>query len=257
MLQVRVIPILLNDRDGLVKTLKFKDSIYVGDPLNAVRIFNNKFVDELILLDIGRSRDRIGPDFDLVNRVVSECFMPLGYGGGIRSLTDAKSLFAMGVEKVVLQTAALENSNIITEISEFGGSQSVSVSIDVILDKDSNYRIYHAAQKRILDLDIPKFISEIQNLGAGEVILTSVDREGTFSGYDLSLVSYFSNFMHVPLVVNGGASSIKDFALAIGSGADAVAAGSMFIFYRNRSGVLLNYPLLSEVEITQGGITFE
>jgi cyclase len=242
MLRNRVIPILLHDKGGLVKTCKFKDPVYIGDPLNAIRIFNNKHVDELILLDIGRTRDGVSPDFELVRRVVSECFMPLGYGGGIRTLNDAQKLFSFGVEKVILQTITFDNMKVLEDIASFSGNQSVSISVDVKRDRNGAPKIYNSALGRVLDLDISEYLRSLENGGAGEIVLTSVDREGTFSGFDLELISLFKASLNIPLVVNGGAGSIEDFQTAIDFGAEAVAAGSFFVFYSSRRGVLLNYP---------------
>jgi cyclase len=243
MFQKRIIPILLMDNDGLVKTKQFKDPIYVGDPLNAVRIFNTKLVDELIILDIGKSRHEKRPDFDFISRIVSECFMPLGYGGGIQSFNDAIEIFALGVEKIVLQSAVFSDSSIIQEISRHAGRQSVSIAIDVIRDTRGSYYVYHAAKRKIMKVDLLEFLIEVQAKGAGEILITSIDREGTFSGYDLNLISYVRDVIDVPLIINGGASKMDDFEKANLTGADAMAAGSMFVFYKNRDGVLLNYPI--------------
>lgn len=242
MLRNRVIPILLNDKGGLVKTCKFKNPVYIGDPLNAIRIFNNKNVDELILLDIGRTRDGVSPDFELVRRVVSECFMPLGYGGGIRTLADAQKLFAFGVEKVILQTITFQNMKVLEEIANFSGNQSVSISVDVKRNRHGTPKIFNSSLGKVLDLNISKYLKDLENAGAGEIVLTAVDSEGTFGGFDLGLLSLFKDTLHVPLVVNGGAGSIEDFQTAIDFGADAVAAGSLFVFYSPRRGVLISYP---------------
>lgn len=241
MISKRVIPFLLHDKNGLVKTKQFRDPVYIGDPLNAIRIFNAKHVDELVLLDIGRSRDRKMPDFDFVSRVVSECFMPLGYGGGIRNVSDAKNIFSLGVEKVILQTSVLQDTSIIREISQLAGSQSVSISIDVIGDNPSTYKVFHSARQKVLHMNLIDLLKMVQSEGAGEVILTSIQREGTFGGYDLDLISYVREIIDIPLVINGGAGSIEDFNRASLAGVDATAAGSMFVFYKNRDGVLLNY----------------
>ena len=242
MIAKRIIPVLLHDSDGLVKTKRFKDPVYVGDPLNAVRIFNTKEVDELLLVDIGCSRDGVSPDFDLVSRVVSECFMPLGYGGGISNFEEARTILSLGVEKVILQSAIFEKAPIIEQISQYSGCQSVSIAIDVIQNRFAEYKVFHAAKRKILDIDLISLLLDLQARGAGEIFLTAVDREGTFSGYDLGLISLVKNLVDIPLVINGGASNIGDMELANKAGADAMAAGSMFIFYKNRDGVLLNYP---------------
>jgi len=242
MLRHRVIPILLHDKGGLVKTRKFKDPVYIGDPLNAIRIFNSKFVDELILIDIGRTREGLPPDFDLIQRVVSECFMPLGYGGGICTLDQAQRVFSLGVEKVILQSVTFRNLRVLNEIANFGGTQSVSVSIDIIRDTKGIPKVFDSCRGMALDLNISEYLRLLEDHGAGEIILTSVDNEGTYEGFDLELIGLFKESLNVPLVANGGAGSIADFRKAIDSGADAVAAGSLFVFYSPKRGVLLSYP---------------
>ena len=178
-LRHRIIPILLNDKNGLVKTRTFRNPVYIGDPINTVRIFNEKFVDELVILDIGRSRNNVGPDFDLVRKITAECFMPLGYGGGIRSLEDAKELFSLGIEKVILQTAVISDQRVVSKIANFTGSQSISVSIDVKNDESNVPRVYHAATRKYLDISLGNFMKIVEDNGAGEILLTSVNREGS------------------------------------------------------------------------------
>jgi cyclase len=248
MLRNRVIPVLLHDETGLVKTREFRESVYIGDPINAVRIFNQKEVDELILLEIGRSRRGLGPDFDLVERISSECFMPLGYGGGISSLDDAKKLFAIGIEKIVLQTAAILNPKLIEKISEFSGKQSVAVSVDVYRDKDGMPKIYHASKQEKLDVPFLPYVRSLQDKGCGEIILTSIHKEGQMQGMDLDLITSAKRSITIPIIAHGGARNIDDLVHAIEAGADAIAAGSMFVFYKSRKGVLINYPVYGELE---------
>lgn len=248
MLRNRVIPILLHNETGLIKTQEFGEIVYVGDPINAVRIFNEKEVDELILLEIGRSKHGLGPDFDLVKRISSECFMPLGYGGGIRNLDDANQLFALGVEKIVLQTAAILNPDLIEKISGFSGKQSVAVSVDVYRDKEGLPKIYHAAQKKKLDIPFLPYIKSLQEKGCGEIVLTSIHKEGRMQGMDLELISLARSAITIPIVAHGGARNLDDLVEAVEAGADAIAAGSMFVFYKTRKGVLINYPAYGELE---------
>jgi cyclase len=248
MLRNRVIPVLLHDETGLVKTREFGESVYIGDPINAVRIFNEKEVDELILLEIGRTRRGLGPDFDLVKRISSECFMPLGYGGGIGSLDDAKQLFATGIEKIVLQTAAILNPELIEKISEFSGKQSVAVSVDVYRDKDGLPKVYHASKRKKLALPLLPYLKSLQDIGCGEIILTSVHKEGQMQGMDLEMISLARSSVTIPIVAHGGARNIDDLVKAVEAGADAIAAGSMFVFYKTRKGVLINYPAYEELE---------
>jgi cyclase len=248
MLRFRVIPVLLHGKDGLVKTHRFEKPTYVGDPTNAVRIFNQKQVDEILVLDITRSRLNLGPDYDLVKKVASECFMPLSYGGGIRNLSDAKELFALGVEKLSIQSAAITNPLVITEIANFAGSQSISVSIDVLETGRGDYRVYHAATRKILKIPLIQLIRQVQDMGAGELIITSVIDEGTMQGYNLDLIRFAREASSVPIVAHGGAGGVKDFAKAISAGAGAVAAGSFFVFRGPRKGVLITYPNYEELE---------
>jgi cyclase len=248
MLRFRVIPVLLHAKDGLVKTRRFENPTYIGDPTNAVRIFNQKQVDEILLLDITRSRFNLGPNYELVRKVASECFMPLSYGGGIRSLSDAKKLFELGVEKLSVQSAAISNPQLITQVANFTGSQSISVSIDVLEIGQGEYRVYHAATKKILKIPLIQLIRQVQDLGAGELIITSVIDEGSMGGYNLDLIRFSKEASSVPIVAHGGAGGVRDFAKAISVGAGAVAAGSFFVFRGPRRGVLITYPSYEELE---------
>jgi len=247
MMRNRVIPILLHSVDGLIKTTRFKDPIYIGDPLNAVRIFNNKFVDELVLLDIDRSRNGLEPNFSLASRIASECFMPLGFGGGIRNISDAKVLLSCGVEKLILQTSALNSGELIYQIASFSGSQSVSVSLDIFKDRAGQYFVYHAATRKLLNFSLQELVKQLESQGAGELIITSVNNEGSMRGYDLDLIKLVRDVTNVPLVAHGGAGKTDDFKKALVAGADAVAAGSLFVFYSPRKGVLINYPRYEEL----------
>jgi imidazole glycerol-phosphate synthase subunit HisF len=238
----RIIPILLHDKRGLVKTRGFKNPVYIGDPINSIRIFNEKYVDELVFLDIGRTRDGLGPDLDLVSRIAQECFMPLGYGGGIRNLQDAKDLFSCGVEKVILQNAALKNLKLVAEIAEFGGSQSIAISLDFKRRAREKYELFTQNSGVDKNLSLETILLDLQKHGAGEVIITSVDHEGSMSGYDLELIRKIRSLVSIPIVANGGAGKLTDFEQVFDAGADAAAAGSMFVFIGKLRGVLINYP---------------
>ncbi len=241
MLRYRVIPVLLLHNNELVKTKKFKNPVYVGDPINAVKIFNEKEVDEIIILDI--TPGLCGNlNYSLIKELAEECFMPLCYGGGIRSLEDADRLFDLGIEKISLRSAIFENPHLIEILAAKYGSQSLVVSIDIkrnILRTPTLFR-----GKR--DLNATKnwlsFIKRMENSGAGEILLNSVDRDGMFSGYDLELISLVSNYVNIPLIALGGASCLEDFKLAIDCGASAVAAGSFFVFSGEHRAVLITYP---------------
>jgi cyclase len=244
MLMPRLIPCLLlsQRRGGLVKTMRFKDPKYVGDPINAVRIFNEKEVDELMVLDIDATREGRGPDFALVEQLASECFMPLCYGGGIRSFEDAKALLSLGVEKVSLQSGFLSEPTILRRIADHAGEQAVVASIDVEKDWLGRKRVRNGSG------NWPAIIQTAVGNGAGEILLTSVDREGTMSGMDLNLIREVSTLIDVPLIANGGAGSLADVRAAVEAGASAVAAGAFFVFYGPHRAVLITYPRYHEVQ---------
>jgi cyclase len=245
--RIRVIPTLLLDNDGLYKTNKFKNPKYVGDPINAVRIFNNKEVDELILLDYtATNEDRI-PNFDNIKEIVSEAFMPIGYGGGINSLEHIEKLFKIGIEKVILNSAAFSNENILTEAIKIFGSQSIVVSIDYKKDLFGKNVIYTKGEKQKQKIDILAACKNFQELGVGEIMINSIDREGAMNGYDISTINIISNELLIPVIASGGAGNISHLADGVKAGASAVAAGSMFIFQGIHKAVLLSYITSDEV----------
>ena len=248
MIRPRVIPCLLLKNDGLVKTVKFKDPKYLGDPINIVRIFNDKEVDELIFLDILATVENRRPNFELLGKITSECFMPLGYGGGIRTLEDVKQLLAMGVEKIVLNTSAVENPSLIRAAADYAGSQAVVISLDVKKTLLGKYEVYTRGGKKGTGLDPVKFAVEMEKQGAGELFLNSIDRDGTMQGYDLELVRRVADSVTVPVVACGGAGNIQHLAEAIQAGASAAAAGSMFVFQGPLRGVLISYPAQEELK---------
>lgn len=248
MLSHRVIPALLLSDGGLVKTTKFKQPKYVGDPVNAIRIFNEKEVDELVVLDIDASRESREPDYDAIAEFASECFMPLAYGGGIRTVDQARALFSLGVEKVVLQSAILENPKLISEIAERFGSQSIIASIDIKRDWRGRPRIWSSAMRKKLSQPWLEKLHEYVEAGAGEVLLNSVDRDGTQEGYDEELIAQAATAISVPLIALGGAGKLEHLASAVDSGAAAVAAGSLFVFQGPHRAVLISYPRYSVLE---------
>jgi cyclase len=249
MLRRRVIPVLLMRDGGLVKTEKFSNERYLGDPINAVKIFNEKEVDELCLLDIGATNEGRSPSFDEINEIVSEAFMPIGYGGGIHSMADVEQLFKIGVEKVIMNTAAFEKESLIKEAASVFGNQSIVVSIDIKKDLWGQYRIYTRSGKSKQKIDIITAIKKMQDLGAGEIILNNIDRDGTMQGYDLDPINKVSKIIEVPLVALGGASSLNDLVAAVQHGATAVAAGSMFVFQGVHKAVLISYVTSDQLEI--------
>jgi len=252
MLKNRVIPTLLLQDGGLIKTRKFKQPKYVGDAVNAIRIFNEKEVDELIVLDIYASRENRQPDFETIGRIAEECFMPLCYGGGVSSLEDASRIYQCGVEKISLQTAALRNPGLVTEIAQKYGSQAVTVSIDVKKDWLGRRKVYASASGKLIDEPLKALLKRLVDAGAGEVLINAVDRDGDLCGYDLALVEEASHLVNVPVIASGGAASLEDFKKAVDAGASAVAAGAYFVFHGPHRAVLITYPKYEELEQTLG-----
>lgn len=248
MLSNRVIPALLLQNRGLVKTRKFKDPKYVGDPLNAIRIFNEKEVDELIVLDIQASQKGDSPDLALIGEIAGECFMPLCYGGGIKTLDMAARIFDCGVEKVCLQSAVFNNPDLITQIANRFGSQAVVLSVDVKRDWLGRARLYNARRRATESTPWAEFLTAGVRAGAGEVILNSVDHDGQLDGYDVELIREAASAIKVPLIALGGAGKLDDFKAGISAGASALAAGTMFVFHGPHRAVLITYPRYEDLE---------
>jgi cyclase len=238
----RVIPCLLLQDGGLVKTLRFDKPKYVGDPINAIRIFNDKEVDELMVLDIAASRRGGDPDFELIRQFASECFMPLCYGGGIRTLAQVERLFHIGVEKVCIQTAVLDDPGLIRQVAANFGSQAVVASVDLKRDWLGRVKTYGSAIGRTLGVSWQEVVDRAVAAGAGEILLNSVDRDGTMKGLDLALVREAANRLSVPLIAVGGVGSLDDIRAGIAAGADAIAAGAYFVFHGPHRAVLISYP---------------
>lgn len=242
MLTTRVIPCLLLKGAGLVKTVKFKDPKYVGDPINAVKIFNDKEVDELIFLDIGASREGKPPSLSTIAAIASECFMPVAYGGGISSTDQAQQIVALGVEKIVLNTAALHEPELVTRISERLGAASTVVAIDVKKDLLGRHHVYDAARQTSTAISPVEHAQRMVAAGAGELFVNDVSRDGTGTGFDLDLVRKMTESVDVPVIVCGGAGGLDDLRRARESGASAVAAGSLFVYMGKHRAVMINYP---------------
>lgn len=248
MRRVRVIPTLLLQNGGLVKTIRFKRPNYIGDPINAVRIFNEKEVDELVILDIVASKENRTPNFNHLEEIVSEAFMPLGYGGGLNTLDRIKRAFDCGIEKVVINSAAYNNLQLISEAANIYGNQSIVVSVDIttnFLGKFTTYSSVNSAKRKAKPLQHCKAVEEA---GAGEILLTAIHREGTFKGYDTRLIETISQQVNIPVVANGGARCIDDFKEAVKAGASAVAAGSRFVYTGRENGIMINYPTQKELK---------
>ena len=251
MLATRVIPCLLLKDQGLVKTVRFNNPIYVGDPINAVRIFNEKEVDELIFLDITATTENRKPNFQLISDIASQSFMPFSYGGGIRDLKDVEKLFTFGVEKIILNSVVNTNPEFIRTVSSLYGSQSVVVSMDIKKNLFGQYERYFHGGKKKNRGNIVDFAREVEQLGAGEIFLNSIDRDGTRLGFELDVITKVSHSLSIPLVACGGAGCYEDFASAVRAGASGVAAGSMFVFHGKHDAVLITYPSKEELDKIQ------
>ena len=239
--RARIIPILLLSNGGLVKTVRFDKQRYLGDPINAVRIFNEKEVDELVLLDIDATAEGREPHFAEVEEVLSEAFMPVGYGGGINSMPQIERLFKLGVEKVVLNSVLAEKPELLTDASRAFGAQSIVASMDFKRDLLGRYRAYTCGATRKLSGDPLELLRRWEDLGAGEIVLNSIDRDGTRQGLDLDFIAEASAAVGVPVVGVGGAGKASDLADALRAGASAVGAGSLFVFHGVHQAVLISY----------------
>jgi cyclase len=252
MLRTRVIPALLLRNESLVKTVKFGKFTYVGDPANTVRIFNELEVDELLFLDITASSENRSPNLKVLADIAGECFMPLAYGGGIRSLDQAKAVFDIGFEKVSINTKAADNPALIGEIATHYGSQAVIASIDVKRDLFGRQTVRTLGGRRNTRRDPVAWAVEVEKMGAGEILLTSIDREGTWEGFDLELVKRVTDAVSIPVIAHGGAGTAEHIKQVVQqASAAAVALGSMVVFQKKGLGVLINFPDQSYLEKTK------
>lgn len=246
----RIIPVLLLKDGGLYKTTKFGKPSYVGDPINAVKIFNDKEVDELIVIDIEASKSGRPPDFAMAEWLAEECFMPLCWGGGIRNADDAGQLFKLGIEKVALQSAALADMGLVTQLAGRHGTQAVVVSVDVEQNWLGRQRLRTATGKDKRDWQ--DVVRAAAAAGAGEILLTSVEREGSRAGMDTALIGEAAALVDVPLIAHGGAGSLSDIKAAIDAGASAVAAGAWCVWQGPHKAVLITYPRPEEIRAIWG-----
>lgn len=250
MVQKRLIPCLLLHKGGLYKTQRFKKPRYIGDPVNAIKIFNEKEVDELMFIDIDATSSNYDPNYDLIENIASECFMPLCYGGGVKSIEQMKKIYSLGVEKISLSSTAVYSPELLTEAVSIFGSQSVIVTIDVKKDFWGRKKIYTHNGRKNTKLDVIDFLVKMENLGVGEIIINSIDFDGVMGGFDLELIKEAKDSIGVPLIALGGAGSLKHIKEVFTySKADAVAAGSLFIYQGPLRGVLINYPSQEEILI--------
>lgn len=243
MYRPRVIPCLLLRGNGLVKTRKFRDPVYVGDPVNAVRIFSEKEADEIVILDIDASREGREPNYELIAEIAGEAFMPVAYGGGVRTLEQMRRLIRSGVEKVVVNSAAVESPSVLSEGAAVFGSQAIVGGVDVKRTLLGGYRVVTKSGTVEARISLDEHLARLVAAGAGEIFLNSVDRDGTMSGYDLALIRQVSTRVAVPVVACGGAGTLEHLSQAIREGgASGVAAGSLFVFHGKHRAVLINYP---------------
>jgi cyclase len=247
MLRPRIIPSLLLHDKGLVKTVNFKSPKYVGDPINAVRIFNEKQVDELAFFDIDATVLGKEPDYVLIEKLANQSRMPLCYGGGVQTVEQAQKIFSLGIEKIALSSAVIKNPQLVTQIADRVGSQSVIVVLDIKKKLLGGYEVFTHNGKRSTGINPIKFAIELEQLGAGEIILNSIDQDGVMKGFDMILIDKIAENISIPLTVLGGAGSLEDIEKVIDKhGVIGVAAGSLFVFKGPYKAVLINYPTQSE-----------
>lgn len=248
MLKTRVIPCLLLKNEGLVKTKKFKDPKYIGDPTNAVKIFNKKEVDELIFIDIEASKKNQEPNWEIIEDLASECFMPLAYGGGIKSLEQIEYLLKIGVEKVVINSQGLKTPDFVKKAVQYFGSSTIVCGVDIKKNFWGKYMVFDHIKVSITDVSAVEYVKSIEKLGAGEIFINNVDREGTYLGFDLDIIKTLTSAVSIPVIACGGASQLSDIGLAAEAGASAVAVGSVFVFQGPHRAVLISYPDQKELK---------
>ena len=236
-------PVLTIDERRLVKTIRFRDPRYLGDPLNAVRLFNEKEVDEIVILDIGATEKGRRPDFDFIADLAAECFMPMAYGGGISGMDDVVRIIGLGVEKVVLNTAAVERPALIAEAARVYGAQAVIGAIDVKRRWTGKRVAMIRSGEKSTGRDPVELARELEGHGAGELLVTSIENDGMMEGYDLGLIRDVATAVSVPVIACGGASDVQDLRLAVREGrASAASAGSLFVYQGKHRAVLVNFP---------------
>jgi cyclase len=243
MLRTRVIPCLQLIDESLVKTVKFGNHGYIGDPINTVRIFNELEVDELCFLDIRATNEKRQPNFKILSEIANECFMPLSYGGGVTDADTAKKILSIGFEKIVINSAAYSNPKLVTEIANYSGNQSVVGSIDVKKNLFGKYQVFTNDGSTKQSKDPIQWAKELENLGAGELLVTSMDRDGTWKGYDTELLKRITSSVNIPVIANGGAGNIHHIGEVVQQcNVSAVALGSMVVYQAEGLGVLVNFP---------------
>ncbi|HMG88739.1 MAG TPA: AglZ/HisF2 family acetamidino modification protein [Chryseolinea sp.] len=249
MLKTRIIPCLLLHEGGLVKTEKFKDPKYVGDPINAVRIYNEKEVDELIFLDIDASRKGEEPNLSTIEDLATECFMPFAYGGGITTLQQIQRILKIGVEKVILNHSALKNPDFVKEAAKHFGNSTIIVAVDIKKDLWGNYKVYDHVKKKTVAQSPTEYALKMCEAGAGELFINNVDRDGTYSGFDWHILESINKIVSVPVIACGGTSGVKDLKEVVAkANVSGVAAGSIFVYQGPHRAVLISYPSQDELQ---------
>jgi cyclase len=247
-MRIRVIPSLLIHKGGLIKSVQFKSYKYIGDPINAVKIFNEKEVDEIVVLDIDATKENRPPNFEAITEIASEAFMPMAYGGGITTLEEIKKILHSGFEKVILNKSLHSNLSLVTQAANLFGSQSVVASIDIKKGFLGKYKVYTDNGKNSTKFTPVEFSKMVEQAGAGEILINNIDADGTYKGFDISLIKEIASAVNIPIVAMGGAGNLEDFYKAKQAGASAVAAGSMFVFQRPHQAVLISYPSQKELK---------
>lgn len=239
----RVIPVLLLRNKGLVKSVQFENHRYVGDPMNAVKVFNEKEVDELIFLDIDASKENREPPYQYLSEIASECFMPLAYGGGVKSIEQIKRLIKSGIEKIIINTSALHDPIFLKKACDTFGSSTIVAAIDIKKSFFGTYQVFSHTGLKIKESDPIKYALSLQESGVGEIFLNNVDLDGTMKGYDITLIKKITDAIDIPIIACGGAGDLEDIFKVIREGnVSAAAAGSLFVFYGKHKAVLITYP---------------
>lgn len=238
----RLIPCLLLHGEGLVKTIRFKKPNYLGDPINAIRLFNDKEVDELMFLDIDASRENREPNYNIISKITDQCFMPLCYGGGISSVESIEKILKMGVEKIAICKAAYENPNMVKQAVEMFGSSTIVGVMDIDLDRRGDRVVKILNGKKVVSKDVVEYAKYLESLGVGEILVNDIYNDGLMQGYDVDTISTIAQNVQVPVIACGGAGNINDCNNVTTSGASAAAAGSIFVYYGRLHAVLINYP---------------
>jgi cyclase len=243
MLQTRIIPFLLIKNGKLVKTVKFKKPEYIWDPVNAIKIFNEKEVDEIIVLDISASIKNSEPDYKFIKRIADECFMPVCYGGGITNIDQIRKIFEIGIEKISINSILYRNINILEQASKLFGNQCIVASVDIKKDWLGQYNTHFYSGEKKAKIPLADFLKQIVDKGAGEILLNNIDAEGTWRGFDLELLNLVANSVKVPVIAMGGAGNLEHISDALSkSKVSAIALGSMAVYQKQGMGVLINFP---------------